>query len=52
MPVEIHDFEIIPPPEGEPSGPPAPAAPPAPASGAAEQWHRAHAVRRNRLRAD
>ena len=52
MSVEIQNVEFTALPDAEPAGQPAPAAPPAPAGGAAEQWHRAHAVRRNRLRAD
>jgi hypothetical protein len=52
MPVEIQNFEFTAVPDDDPVSQPAPAAPPAPAGGAAEQWHRAHAVRRNRLRAD
>ncbi|WP_156391037.1 MULTISPECIES: hypothetical protein [unclassified Nocardioides] len=51
MPVEIQDFEVLPAPDHEPATAPAPAAPAPPADGA-DRWHRAHAVRRNRLRAD
>ena len=52
MSVEIQNFEFTAVPDEEAASPPAPAAAPAPASVAAEHWHRAHAVRRNRLRAD
>jgi hypothetical protein len=52
MPVEIQSFELTAATDDGPATEPTPAAPPSVSDGAAEQWHRAHAVRRNRLRAD